>query len=137
MARDIIHNPVKNALIKDGWEITDDPYHIEYKDLRLSADLGAERAFAAQKDNEKIAIEIKSFIGQSAIQDFKLALGQYMLYLTYLELVDPERSLYLAVSEKVFDELFTRESIQFARKRNQMSLIVVNLANEEIKQWIA
>ncbi len=25
-AKDVIHNEVKNALIKDGWNITDDPY---------------------------------------------------------------------------------------------------------------
>jgi hypothetical protein len=38
---DIIHNAVKNALIKDGWIITDDPYIIEYRKTKLYADLGA------------------------------------------------------------------------------------------------
>ena len=31
-AKDIIHEAVKMALIKDGWIITDDPYTIEYND---------------------------------------------------------------------------------------------------------
>ncbi|MGK7898033.1 MAG: element excision factor XisH family protein, partial [Xenococcus sp. (in: cyanobacteria)] len=31
---DLYHNTVKNALVKDGWIITDDPYVIEFKGLR-------------------------------------------------------------------------------------------------------
>jgi XisH protein len=29
MARDLIHNIVKNALINDGWNITHDPYPVK------------------------------------------------------------------------------------------------------------
>ncbi len=37
-AKDIYHNEVKNALIKDGWTITDDPFtEPEYK-LYLAVD---------------------------------------------------------------------------------------------------
>ncbi|MGK7922483.1 MAG: element excision factor XisH family protein [Trichodesmium sp.] len=34
-ARDIYHDSVKNALIKDGWAITADLYKIEYEDAEL------------------------------------------------------------------------------------------------------
>lgn len=48
MARyDLYHEPVKQALIKDGWAITHDPFTLEYKELRVQADLGAEKALAA------------------------------------------------------------------------------------------
>lgn len=53
---DLYHDEVKNALSKDGWTITDDPYTLEYKGLRLYADLGAEKLLAAQKSEQKIAI---------------------------------------------------------------------------------
>ena len=56
---DKYHEAVRNALIKDGWTITDDPFTIDFEDATLFADLAAERTIAAQKDNEKIAIEIK------------------------------------------------------------------------------
>ncbi|MHC5718253.1 MAG: element excision factor XisH family protein, partial [Nostoc sp.] len=46
-AKDIYHNEVKNALIKDGWTITDDPYFIKYEDAELYADLAAEKPIAA------------------------------------------------------------------------------------------
>ena len=59
MARlDKIHDKVKNALIKDGWTITHDPYSIEYQDLTLFADLGAEKMFSAERDGRKIVVNI-------------------------------------------------------------------------------
>jgi hypothetical protein len=44
--RDKIHNAVKNALIKDGWVITADPYHIKAGDIQVYADLAADRPIA-------------------------------------------------------------------------------------------
>ena len=41
-AKDVYHESVRNALVKDGWTITDDPFTIEYKGARLQADLAAE-----------------------------------------------------------------------------------------------
>lgn len=58
-AADIIHDAVKNALIKDGWTITHDPYVIKYEEVTLYADLGAERAIAAELAGTKIVVEIK------------------------------------------------------------------------------
>ncbi|MEP7199171.1 MAG: element excision factor XisH family protein, partial [Chloroflexota bacterium] len=48
-AADIIHNAVKNALIKDGWTITDDQYTIGFEDVNVYADLAAERRLAAER----------------------------------------------------------------------------------------
>lgn len=43
MARDIYHDNVRQALIKDGWIITHDPFQVQYGDADLSIDLGAEK----------------------------------------------------------------------------------------------
>jgi hypothetical protein len=75
-ARDIYHDAVKNALIKDGWTITDDPLHLRWGLKDLYVDLGAEKLFAAEKEGRKIAVEVKSFIGASEIYDLENALGQ-------------------------------------------------------------
>lgn len=43
MARlDKIHDAVKNALVKDGWTITDDPFTLEYEEQILFVDLAGE-----------------------------------------------------------------------------------------------
>ncbi|EAW34826.1 hypothetical protein L8106_18272 [Lyngbya sp. PCC 8106] len=48
-AKDLYHDAVKKALIKDGWVITDDPYFIKYEDAELYADLAAEKPIAAER----------------------------------------------------------------------------------------
>jgi len=63
-AKDVIHDSVKNALIKDGWVITHDPFTIKYKDATLFADLAAQRTLAAEKAGNKILVEIKSEVEQ-------------------------------------------------------------------------
>ena len=58
MAKDVIHNAVKNALIKEGWTITHDPFRIEYEEFTLSADLAAENPFAAEKTVRKSSLKL-------------------------------------------------------------------------------
>ena len=91
---DLYHETVKRALEKDGWRITDDPYKIEYKDLRVFADLGAEKIIAAERAEKKIAVEIKVFGSLSMVNDLEKALGQYNLYRSLLVLTRIERELF-------------------------------------------
>ncbi|HEX8398825.1 MAG TPA: XisH family protein [Pyrinomonadaceae bacterium] len=137
MARlDLIHNSVKNALIKDGWQITDDPFKIEYEEVKLYADLAAERPFAAMRGNQKIVVEAKSFAGKSNIREFEQALGQYNLYRGFLSVVEPERGLFLAVSEEIFDQFFGLAAIKLIMKQQSLLLLVVNIEKETIVEWI-
>ncbi len=48
-ARDVDHNAVKNALIKDSWRILAAPDQIRYKDAELFADIAIEKPIAAEK----------------------------------------------------------------------------------------
>jgi XisH protein len=135
-AKDIYHDAVKNALIKDGWSITADPYVIQYEDATLYADLAAERPIAAQRQNQNIVVEIKSFIGRSLMNDFHGALGQYIVYRNLIQLTEPEYVLYLAIDDIVYEEFFQRKSIQAVASENQLLLIVIDMKKEEIQQWI-
>ena len=110
MGKDIFHDAVKAALEKDGWLITHDPYTINIPEFRprQEIDLGAEKMIAAQKDIEKIAVEVKSFVQPSIVYDFHAALGQYLNYLLGLKRQEPERALYLAVpirAQVLFEEM--------------------------------
>ncbi len=68
MARlDLYHGLVKSALQQEGWRITHDPYRMKIEDVKYEIDLGAEMLLAAEKDGEKIAVEIKSFLEQSTV----------------------------------------------------------------------
>lgn len=64
-AKDVYHHVVITALEKDGWLITDDPFKLKCGTKDLYIDLGAEKLIAAEKDQQKIAVEIKSFLNPS------------------------------------------------------------------------
>lgn len=135
-ARDKYHDAVKNALIKDSWTITADPYIIRYEDAELYADLAAERPIAAERQGQKIVVEIKSFIGKSLMYDFHNALGQYIVYRNLIQLTEPEYKLYLAIDDIVYEEFFQRKSVQAVITQNSLLLMVVDTEKEEIQQWI-
>ena len=73
--RDLFHEAVKQGLIKQQWIVTEDPLELEWDEIKVKVDLGAERLIAAERGEEKIAVEIKSFITPSAISDFHTAVG--------------------------------------------------------------
>lgn len=75
--KDILHDAIKNALIKDGWTILADPYTITYRRSQLYADLCAERQ-EHERAKQVIVVEVKSFRGASPLHDFHAALGQYI-----------------------------------------------------------
>ena len=53
-AKDSIHDAVKQALIKDGWIISADPYVLHYGDDQVFVDLAAEKSFVAEKAAAKL-----------------------------------------------------------------------------------
>ena len=136
MAKDKFHHAVKNALIKEEWTITDDPLFLQFGGVDLFVDLGAEKMIAAQKDNRRIAVEIKSFLGASLISEFHTALGQLMSYRLALKQKDPQRALYLAVPLDVYNTFFKLEFSQVAIEDYQLKLIVYDQDEEVIIRWI-
>ncbi|MGH9839825.1 MAG: element excision factor XisH family protein [Blastocatellia bacterium] len=136
-ASDLYHDAVVKALTDDGWTITDDPLRIGYGGQTYWVDLGATReTLAAEKDGEKIAVEIKSFLGKSLAHDLHDAVGQYNNYRDVLSENDPERILFLAVTTKVYDRLFAEKYGQFVINRQKLNLIVFDPTRKRIIQWI-
>jgi hypothetical protein len=65
--------------------------------------LGAERLLAADRGQEKIEIEIKTFASESLITDYHAALGQFLNYRLALKLNGIDQALYLVVSILVYE----------------------------------
>ena len=138
MARDVFHQQVKNALIKDGWHITHDPYPIRISEaIKLQIDLAAESTVAAERGTEKIAVEIKSFVSESDISSFHMALGQYLNYAQALEEQEPDRLIFLAIPAMTYKDFGQLPFIQRSLKRYQVRLVIYDPKLEEIKQWIS
>ena len=135
-ARDLFHNIVKKALQTENWQITHDPYPLSADSFDLAIDLGAEKIIAAQREEIKIAVEIKSFLGPSKITEFYSALGQFIAYRTALQTQDPDRILYLAVPESLYKKFFATPFVQELIQQNTIYLITYDTDLEKLIQWI-
>ena len=135
-AKDIFHDCFKAALLKEGWNVTHDPFTLKVGRKDLFIDLGAEKLLAAERDTQKIAIEIKSFVSPSEIRDLEVALGQYILYQNVLMRTEPDRILYLAIRESSFVKLFEQEIGQILLENKVIKLLTFNPETEELTRWI-
>ena len=137
-AKDLYHDVVRRALEKDGWTITHDPYTLRLGKRDLFVDLGAERyvLFAAELGEQRIAIEIKSFLGPSLVTNLHEALGQFVLYEDVIELTEPERTLFLAVSEEKYAQVFEEEFGSLLLNKKQIRLLVFDPISEVVLKWI-
>lgn len=104
--------------------------------VKVRIDLGAEKLITAEKDNKKIAVEVKSFIGLSAIFEFHLAIGQFLNYKVVLTQKDPQRILYLAISQDIYEGFFLDSFIQTVLQTYEIKLLVFDAKREEILLWI-
>lgn len=60
MAKDLFHDAVKQALLKEQWVITADPLTLKIEGVKLEIDLAAERVFAPKKQDEKLPLKLNS-----------------------------------------------------------------------------
>ena len=123
-ARDRYHQKVKNALIKDGWTITDEPLHLKWGKKDMYVDLGAEQLLAAEKEGRRIAVEIKTFGSLSEMADLEQAVGQYFVYFAVMAETKPDQTLYLALHQDAFFDVFDEPLGQLLLEKYQLPLIV-------------
>jgi XisH protein len=135
-ARDAFHDAVKQGLIKDGWTITHDPFVIKLGKRPMFIDLAAENLLAAKREDQHIAVEIKSFIGSSDLETFHLALGQYLNYKLAIQDKHSEYQLFLAIPLETYQDFFQELLPQTAVKTYGLSLIVYDPTEEVIVSWI-
>lgn len=121
--------------MKGGWKITHDPLVLSFEDINYQIDLGAEGVVGAEREGEKIAVEIQSFARPSLSHQFHAALGQFLNYRVGLSLREPDRQLYLAILERLTKYL-ANEAIQASLSTYQVALIIFNPETQTIDEWI-
>ncbi len=137
-AKDIYHDSFVRALIKEGWTVTHDPLTIQIDATTLLVDIGAERIVTADRDGERIAVEIKSFVSLSSVQDLKEAVGQFWLYELALRKspAHRDRTLFLAIREEMYEAVFVKGIGKLFLENRALQIIVFDEDLEEIRQWI-
>ncbi|MBO0932491.1 element excision factor XisH family protein [Fibrella aquatilis] len=139
MAKDLFHEAVRQALLTDGWSVTHDGYRLMTDLLKdaLTVDLGAEKLITAERGIEKIAVEVKSFLGDSLIYDFHSAVGQMLVYQVNLDLQEPDRVLYLAIPEPTYERMSRQRVFEVVAERYKLNFVVYEPLNKQIVKWIA
>lgn len=136
-ARDRFHDIVRLALEKDGWIITHDPFYLKIGRRKGFIDLGAEKQLlAAQKGSEKIAVEIKSFLGLSDLDQFEDALGQFLVYRPALTKLEPARILFLAMPKSFYNSFFDDSYFMEIAQLYDLKMVVFDEEITELVQWI-
>jgi hypothetical protein len=133
---DTFHHVVKSALQKDGWKITDDPLYLQYGGIDYAIDFGAEPLIAAEKEHQKVAIEVKSFLAGSPTYEFHKVVGQFFDYRMMLKRIQPDRILYVAVPSDIYRSFFQTPFIREVIQEMKMKIAVYNIDKEEIEEWI-
>jgi XisH protein len=137
-ARDLFHDHVKAALIKDGWTITHDPLRLQWRAKKnILIDLGGEKLLVAEKNKHKIAVEVKSFVGISELTDLYNAIGQFIIYRATLALREPDRELFLAIRKTVYEQTFTDPVVESLIQKEQIKIIVFDPETREIVKWMS
>jgi len=136
MARDKFHEEVRLALEADGWTVTADPLSFKVGKIQVQMDLGAEKLIAAERGNEKIAIEIKTFSNLSFITALYEAVGKYVIYRNVLKIRDPERVLFLAIPEVIYKHFFEEIIVQGVLEEENFNMVIYNQHTKAISQWI-
>ncbi len=137
MAKDLFHNIVKEALIKDNWVVTDDPLTLLSRaEGGISTDLGAEKMIVAERELVKIAVEVKSFINPSMIHDFLRASGQYNGYNIVIKYKQIDRILYLAMPIFAYEKLITYDFINAIIENVSIKFILFDEQEKTIIKWI-
>ena len=134
--KDTYHDVVRIGLEKDGWRVIDDPLRVVAGGVGLFIDLSAEPIMTFERDNKKIAIEIKSFELQSQITSFYEALGKYITYRKALAMVKMDFELYLAVPKKAYDTIFKKDLVEQLVVEYKVHIVVYSDKNQTITSWI-
>jgi len=133
MAKDLYHDAVKTALMKEGWKIIEEGFELQPDDnLTYFVDMLAEKYVLARKKKEVIIVEVKTFSSRSDTYQFHSAIGQYITYHTAIEYTKLDLQLYLAVPKAVYINLFQRPFIQYLIEKYKILLMPFDPQNKTL-----
>ena len=96
----------------------------------LTLSIGAERG------NERIVVEISSFVADSPVRDLQEAIGQFVVYRVLLSQVEPDRLLFLGVSTRVSDSVLSEPLGQLVTAEVRLRLLVFDPHQQKVVRWI-
>jgi len=134
-AFDQCHEQVVRALEKAGWEVVQSPFRLRLFYRFVYVDLEVARGTNGSRE-QMLLVEVKCFPDpKNTTRDLYTSIGQYLVYRAMIREKGLPHSVYLAVPETIFSAVFDPAVMQVV-KDSQIKIVVVNLEEERIVQWI-
>jgi XisH protein len=86
---------------------------------------------------QKIVVEVKVFGTPSPVTELERAVGQYSIYRTLLARISPERALWLAIAQDMYEDFFRQSAVQDIVVAHTIHVLVFDPTREEIVEWIS
>jgi hypothetical protein len=134
MARDKYHQPIKESLELAGWLVYENQ-RLRFGAHNLNIDLIA-HLITADRGMEKIAVEVKDFSSFMPMGRVYEAIGQCLVYKGILQRADPERQLYMGISQAAARILFREMNIQIIVDDYGLRFLIVNIKERRIVEWL-
>lgn len=138
--QDPYYDLVRNALRQQGWRITHNPLPLRLppRQRRSEQDEAVlDRILAAEKDERKIAVVVKSFIGHHDMADLHKALERLTFYRARLHVTELDRVLYLAVRQATYQAYVAGTATTQLLAHQPVLLMVFDPRTEAIIRWDA
>ena len=136
-ARDKYHDAVRNALIKDGWTITHDPFHLQWDDKEEYVTTEDERLIAAHKLDQNIAVVIAPCLQPLPDAELERSIDLCAVYRSVLAEQKPDCVLHLALPEEVVKDVFQEPLGRLLIEEGIARIIGFDPVEEKIIQWIS
>ena len=88
-----------------------------------------------KRKGRKIAVEVKSFVGKSNLNELEKAVGQFMTYRFAMRREEPERELFIAVGEKIYNKLYLHPDVIELIEAENLRIIVFDEVKQVIVRW--
>src|SRR5258708_1984321 len=132
---DDCHYQIARALQTDGWQIMQNGLYVDDEFTNaLYIDIQAMRPGNGTLARS-IFVEAKCFPSPRKTPDLHRATGQYLVYRVILDDEGFSDPLYMAVPADTFEEYFNERLLK-AAKKHSIKLVVVDIEQESVVQWI-
>ncbi len=124
---DTCHDAVADALRREGWQVENEAPR-RFKRRIVNFDLRASR------EGHRTFIEVKCFPGRAIPDEQYVAVGQYLVYRTFLRLVQISDPVYLAIPSTIYEKF--DEVMLETLYEHRIKLLIFDPTDRRRLQWI-
>ncbi|MEM8527093.1 MAG: element excision factor XisH family protein [Bacteroidota bacterium] len=134
--RDKIHDAIRRAFEKAGWNVVKDPFNVTLKGATIGIDLAVEKVIEFAKEEERVLVEIKTLEKKSILYEFYSVYGQYSFYEYWISKKGINQPLYLAVSVEAYNRISKLRALKEWIEDQEINFVIVDVIKERIVKWI-